>query len=181
MGDRDRAEALSSSLRELLTGVLLIPEERLPQLMIDPYGTLRDAWAVLAPEDRQLLIDHRLEAVPELVGWLIASGKRARPDTPGSLGEPADGARRIVDERERQKAKWSEDHDDDHTAGDLAVNAAILAVAGTDASVDDPDMERDGWGLVEKYNDDLVRRLAIAGALIAAEIDRELRLLAATS
>lgn len=95
-----------------------------------------------------------------------------------------DGVGRIQIERERQKYVEGHDdaHDDTHTKGDLSVYAAALAVEGTDARVDDPvgrvcDGHRhDGWGLLAKHGDDRVRCLEIAGALIAAELDRELRL-----
>ena len=82
------------------------------------------------------------------------------------------GTRLITEERERQLKDWSPDHDlSEHKAGDLSVVAAHLAVEGTDAVVTDP-LERGTWGLLEKYKDRELRRLVIAGALIAAEIDR---------
>lgn len=87
------------------------------------------------------------------------------------------GIELIADERCRQvKVKgWSADHDDSHTLGDLAVEAARCAVNGTDASVSDP-LERD-WGIVARHGvhgkePDRIHTLAVAGALIAAEIDR---------
>jgi hypothetical protein len=78
---------------------------------------------------------------------------------------------------ERATHKWSADHDDQHTDGSLAVVAATIAVAGTDAKVVDPldrGSDNDCWGLIKKHHDRL-RQLTIAGALIAAEIDREIR------
>lgn len=101
----------------------------------------------------------------------------------------SEGARRIAAERERQVSAegWSAEHDDGHTLGNLAVHAAALAVWGTDARVVDPhgrgsigsddDDYEDAWGLQAKHSGaSEVRRLEIAGALIAAEIDRLLRL-----
>lgn len=102
------------------------------------------------------------------------------------------GAELIASERQRQitAENYTAAHDDQHTDGALAVVAAALAVNATDASVVDP-LERiggdcrparhDWWGLVAKYGYDgtkpcQVRALAIAGALIAAEIDRVIRL-----
>lgn len=87
-----------------------------------------------------------------------------------------DGAGLICIERNRQitECGWDDAHDDDHTDGTLAVVAAIIAVDGTDASVDDPCGREDCWGIMRKHSD-RVERLVIAGALIAAEIDRELR------
>lgn len=97
----------------------------------------------------------------------------------------SEGATRILKERIRQITVegWDADHDDQHIHGDLAVHAAGLAVYGTDAIVDDPservsitpaDVE-DEWGLIEKHKHDPVRMLEIAGALLAAELDRVIR------
>ena len=91
----------------------------------------------------------------------------------------------IIDERQRQLREkgWSVEHDDGHTDGGLAVLAATLAVDGTDAEVTDPHgrgTAGDCWGLLRKHGyragGDKLKRLAIAGALIAAEIMREMRL-----
>lgn len=97
----------------------------------------------------------------------------------------SEGATRILKERIRQITVegWDADHDDQHIHGDLAVHAAGLAVYGTDAIVDDPvgRVDRDAadihdeWGLIEKHKDDPERMLEIAGALIAAELDRVIR------
>lgn len=84
----------------------------------------------------------------------------------------------IARERQKQDREWGDDHDAQHTAGDLGVAAAVLACSGTDAKVKDP-LERDGWGLVEKHGAGSLKSLVIAGALIAAEIDRVLELRAA--
>ena len=99
----------------------------------------------------------------------------------------SEGIRRIAAERERQMAeeKRTPEHDDRHRSGELAVEAAALAVFSTDAYVVDPDGwhgsmnvhddEGDCWGLQAKHGKDKVRALEIAGALIAAELDRILR------
>ena len=83
------------------------------------------------------------------------------------------GAECIAAERRRQveECGWDARHDDSHRGGSLAVNAAELAVAHTDAQVERPNGDVDPWGLVARVPDTL-RRLEIAGALIAAEIDR---------
>jgi hypothetical protein len=93
----------------------------------------------------------------------------------------------IAGERRHQVESegWTPEHDDGHRYGDLAVIAAALAVDGTDATVKDPvgRIHEDGldtWGLIAKHGylgsrPDRVRTLVIAGALIAAEIDRHLR------
>lgn len=80
-------------------------------------------------------------------------------------------------ERYRQLAKngWTPEHDDEHKNGALAKRAAELAVSGTDARVIDEVDEEDCWGLVKKHKADRIRQLTIAGALIAAEIDRVIR------
>lgn len=88
------------------------------------------------------------------------------------------GAELIAAERSRQitQENWDSQHDDEHSCGTLSVIAAALAVSGTDARVEDPcDRVIDGydcWGLRKKHGDNPIRCLAIAGALIAAEIDR---------
>lgn len=88
-------------------------------------------------------------------------------------GPAGEGVFRIASERTEQMDKWSDRHDDEHGDYSLAVAAARLALSETclkDLSGD----TRGDWGLVEKHLD-YVDRLTIAGALIAAEIDRVLR------
>lgn len=89
------------------------------------------------------------------------------------------GVEIIAQERAEQisKHRWLPSHDDMHTDGSLRVVAAVLACDGTDAIVSDPldrGSEFNHWGLREKLtgDDNRVHRLAVAGALIAAEIDR---------
>ena len=88
--------------------------------------------------------------------------------------------RDVIAEREKQRAKWGDSHDDDHHGGTLSVIAAGLAVYGTDASVRDPeervsadaaDCGMDAWRLIERHP---ARRdqLVIAAALLLAEIER---------
>lgn len=91
------------------------------------------------------------------------------------------GAERILIERQRQVdvEGFTAEHDDLHRDGVLAVIAAGLAVEGTDAEVKDP-LERvvgreDQWDLLDNHRHNRIRQLEIAGALIAAELDRELR------
>lgn len=99
----------------------------------------------------------------------------------------------VVTERMRQirQKEWQDGSNDD---GGLAVVAATLAVEGTDAVVVDPHgrgtpmpdengdyRENDALGLVAKYGHKAqpggaIKRLAVAGALLAAEIDRLLKL-----
>lgn len=98
------------------------------------------------------------------------------------------GAEMIALERERQITEegWTPEHDAGHDYSDMAVIAATLAVHGTDAHVEDAVgwrgtydtdaderyIQADPWGLISKHGSDPIRRLTIAGALIAAEIDR---------
>jgi len=95
---------------------------------------------------------------------------------------PVRGAELIANERLRQLARWSANHDAEHERGELAIVAAILALHGTNACVTGETRgmkvahQRDAWGLVAKHGHDWVRLLTIAGALIAAEIDRVRRL-----
>ena len=84
----------------------------------------------------------------------------------------------IAKERSRQTSEegWTPGHDDTHRYGEIAICAAELAVYGTDACVFNPGEDPDRWGLVQKHKGDRIRCLEIAGALIAAELDREIRL-----
>lgn len=84
------------------------------------------------------------------------------------------GASMISAERASQALKWSAEHDADHQRGQLAIAAAQLAADGTDAEVTDPHGTL-AWGLVSKHRSDRLKQLMVAGALIAAEIDRMLR------
>lgn len=105
------------------------------------------------------------------------------------FGEPVsdepDGAALIAAERLRQILVKGYDaaHDDEHGDGSL-LHAALLILLDetghTLSGVDPPD--RNGpWPdqlllhVRKKYVGDAVQRLAIAGALVAAEMDRRLR------
>jgi hypothetical protein len=87
------------------------------------------------------------------------------------------GVQLIAAERTRQieDKGWTLEHDDEHAYGSLRVIAAKCACDGTDAHVEDP-LERD-WGILKRHgyngdDPDELHLLAVAGALIAAEIDR---------
>lgn len=80
------------------------------------------------------------------------------------------GVKIINTERIRQLNKWGTNHDDGHCSGEMPIEAAKLCCSGTCAKVygsSDTD-----WGLVKKHENDRIKQLAIAGALIAAEIER---------
>jgi hypothetical protein len=85
------------------------------------------------------------------------------------------GIELIAQERAEQVEKhgWNSNHDASHRYGELAKMAALLAVNGTDAKIIEQDEPYgDSWGLVSKLSKDRVHQLKVAGALIAAEIDR---------
>lgn len=88
------------------------------------------------------------------------------------------GIQRIAEERKRQlnEKGWSFEHDRGHIHGELATAAAVLALDDSASHVIDEDGEQlfDVWGMVAKHAGagNYSRRLEIAGALIAAEIDR---------
>ncbi|NIR76755.1 MAG: hypothetical protein GWN53_17140 [Gammaproteobacteria bacterium] len=95
------------------------------------------------------------------------------------------GAERIAAERRRQMEEegWDSDHDDSHHGGELALAAAAYAAAPQRlyqkverrdvVSFRDAWPWEPGWDKRDKHGE--IRRLEIAGALIAAEIDRLLR------
>ena len=79
------------------------------------------------------------------------------------------GIELIAEKRAKHESKgWDAKHDKLHRHGELALVAARLIVIGTDANIIHPDGIPD-WGLDKREDID---RLAIAGSLIAAEIDR---------
>jgi hypothetical protein len=84
--------------------------------------------------------------------------------------KPGWAASEIDAERKRQVSdeKYNSWHDDEHTDGSLRVVAAILCCADTDAHVEDA-LGRSDWNLLRHS---IERRLVIAGALIAAEMER---------
>lgn len=61
------------------------------------------------------------------------------------------------------------EHDDKWFDGELALQAAGLTLMFNGSDTVDVS---DSWGLQEKHKGDRIKRLVIAGALIAAEIDR---------
>lgn len=88
------------------------------------------------------------------------------------------GIELIAQERREQIEKhgYSAEHDNGHCYGEIAKVAAVLAVMHTDAKVNCPDQlygsNNDPWGLVTKIKGDKIKALTVAGALIAAELDR---------
>ena len=88
------------------------------------------------------------------------------------------GAERIAAERNRQIVEegWDAEHDADHVGGSLSIAAACYAVAGLENVAVVRPGSVDAWPWVSKWDKRMkhnrIRRLEIAGALIAAEIDR---------
>jgi hypothetical protein len=89
--------------------------------------------------------------------------------------------RDVLAEREKQRTKWGDAHDDEHVFGAIRIAAASLLVDGTDAHVAHPDGNHgenfDPWGLVAKHGyrgkrPDKRRALVIAIALGLAELER---------
>lgn len=84
----------------------------------------------------------------------------------------------ITAERIRQVSEdgFCSEHDDGHRYAELAQVAAEVAANGTDLQViglfSD---ELDRWEIIKNHESDRIKQLVIAGALIAAEIDRLIR------
>jgi hypothetical protein len=104
----------------------------------------------------------------------------------------ATGVERIAAERARQNEGWSAAHDDEHDTGALAMAACCYAAPqrlyvrcdyAAGVTFNDPwpwdqrDDHRpyDGNVLIDPTDEQAIRLLEKAGALIAAEIDRLLR------
>ena len=80
----------------------------------------------------------------------------------------------ILQEREKQLDKWSKEHDREHTF-EIRLNAALLLLRDTEFTICDGtgDSSFATWGLSERHENRL-KRLVIAGALVAAEIEKEI-------
>jgi len=89
------------------------------------------------------------------------------------------GIERIAAERQRQidDKCWSPEHDDDHEDGEMALAAASYILAEQDRNEDYE--SSDMWPWEAKWwkpsQENRIRELEKAGALIAAEIDRLIR------
>jgi hypothetical protein len=98
------------------------------------------------------------------------------------------GVELIARERERQQYEegWDSEHDEQHTKGEIAIAAACYAANDTTAWVvkrakpGATEIAADAWPWAKRWDKrdthPRLRALAIAGALIAAEIDRLQRL-----
>lgn len=87
--------------------------------------------------------------------------------------ESTHGVQLIANERHKQLSKWTLGHDTDHIREELAIAAIELASLNTEIDVKQFGFsDYDDWGLVQKYRGERIKQLVVAGALIAAEIDR---------
>jgi hypothetical protein len=92
------------------------------------------------------------------------------------------GIERIAAERKRQieEEGWTAEHDDQWNYDELAMAALCYVIPGKDNHGKDNLFIKDRWPLNDGFwkptPDNRIRELEKAGALIAAEIDRLLRL-----
>lgn len=134
--------------------------------------------------------DHPPKNRGEAMDWIesIVHQGFARMVQQSADGWRGAGAMMITQERQRQIVGewWSAEHDDAHSRGELADAAAcylFCGVAETPEDLDDTDMEGDPkvpemWPFEPSAwkPKDAIRNLVVAGALIAAEIDRMARI-----
>lgn len=98
------------------------------------------------------------------------------------IGRAVRGLYLIGEERRRQvdEEGWSAEHDDLHMEGELAMAAALYAAPDPLFTFSDDGEEVDPWPWPaecdKREKHPRIRQLVISGALIAAEIDRLLRL-----
>jgi alcohol dehydrogenase YqhD (iron-dependent ADH family) len=104
----------------------------------------------------------------EFTYFTTEEGRALQESLAGTL---LDGVGLIAIERAAQRRKWPDAHDDEHDDRELAMAAATLILGGY---MDPGRAPRWALELFDKHAgpDAYARRLAIAGALIAAELDR---------
>lgn len=166
-GDIERIHRLLDSKRfgDFAQGGELPP---MPQYMVLNGAADALAWA--------LHLDDGI-AFGLYVSDLVAAGGVA-----AELQEPMiAGVELIAQERRRQVETegYTPEHDDQHNGDELSIAAACFAVEGLDCFVATKESGDDAfpWTVddIKRQSHSRMRRLAIAGALIAAEIDRLLR------
>lgn len=77
--------------------------------------------------------------------------------------------RDVLTEREKQRAKWGDAHDDEHQGGELADAAGLLAFGGSPERASPPAW---AYAIQVKNRGNRRQRLVIAAALLLAEIER---------
>lgn len=140
----------------------------------------RDAIPYRGEADEMLLElarRHLYLTGPHDRGYRVRGWDAFKAALSGSQEAPMSGMEIIAAERRRQVERegWTPDHDDEHGRGELAQAAAFYS---SPAHVRDDGLwpwERQ-W--MKPTPSDRMRELAKAGALIAAEMDRLLRLTA---
>ena len=107
---------------------------------------------------------------------------RAEVERLQQLIEAGSGAHQIATERQRHfvEERWTEDHDDEHSKGELAQAAELYVFAYTHpeaarAVPDEWPWDPEWWKPESKPGNPSDRDLVKAGALIAAELDRRAR------
>lgn len=119
------------------------------------------------------VVDEPLRAkVPDLVKRLAVRERDAllaHETIANILHTRTQAAIDVFTEREEQRAKWGDAHDDDHDDGALAEAAGLLAFGASPERADPP-----GWAydIQRRHRDDRRRLLVIAAALLLAELDR---------
>ena len=90
------------------------------------------------------------------------------------LADDLIGVDLITAERLKQiyRNGYDASNDAEHTAGELAAVAAIVVAAGTLQADAYSAGVFDDWNILTKHHGDRISQLTIAGALIAAELDR---------
>lgn len=146
------------------------PEDKLENIR---FPLLKPA-AHLQIDDRAMQFKGTFPTIKEM--------KAFRPWNRRSPVDTLNGTSIIGCERQRQLRKgWSQNHDQFHSRGQLIVTAAKIALYGTDYIAGGPDGNElfDDWKIIKKWEEKEgnperreIRLLGIAGALIAAEIDR---------
>lgn len=110
------------------------------------------------------------------IAGLKAEIDRLRDQTTEDFKEAqrSNGISCIIAERARQIYDKGYDaaHDDAHADGSIATCAGLIALDDPDLGVDDGWEDTTAEHVLTKYAGDRIRQLSIAGALIAAEIDR---------
>lgn len=129
-----------------------------------------------ADEAISLLYELEREARAWTTIWSVSEGPYRTNRSPRR--SKMVGVDRIARERRRQVEVegWTPEHDDGHTDGILALAGAAMAVesTGPEGHVRSDLFGAHPWvgDLVDKHHGDPIRCLEVAGALIAAEMDR---------